>query len=77
MPKKGAKEVHAKINSVDHSPNSTLEKQAEIQSGYRNQSKWSTQMNETRCIGNDRTFDKIVAQSLAKENAEINRDKKL
>jgi len=34
-------------------------------------------MNELRCIGNDRTFDKIVKQSIARENAEANRQQKL
>ena len=34
-------------------------------------------MNELRCIGNDRTFDKIVKQSIARENEEANRQSKL
>lgn len=38
---------------------------------------WSTATNDTRCIGKDRTFDKIVAASIAHENSEMNREKKL
>ena len=77
MPKQGMKEVPSKINDVIHCPDEVLQKPSEITYGYRNKTLWSTQTNDTRCQGNDRTFDKIVAQSVAKENYEINREKKL
>lgn len=77
VPKMGIKDVPTKINNVLHCSNDVFKKEAEITSGYRNQSTWSTQFNDTRCVGNNRTFDKIVAESKAKESAEVNREKKL
>lgn len=34
-------------------------------------------MRDTRCLANDRTFDKIVAGSVAKEQFEMDRERKL
>ena len=59
--KQGIKDVPTKINAVVHCSDEALQKEADVKSGYRNQISWSTQTNDIRCIGNDRTFDKIVA----------------
>ena len=59
--KQGIKDVPTKINSVVHCSDEALQKEVDVKSGYRNQISWSTQTNDLRCIGNDRTFDKIVA----------------
>lgn len=75
--KMGIKEVPKKINDVVHCDDAALQKQNDITSGYRNKMTWSTATNDTRCIGKDRTFDKIVAASIAHENSEMNREKKL
>ena len=73
----GIKDVPTKINQVVHCADEALQKEVDVKSGYRNKISWSTETNDTRCIGNDRTFDKIVAESIAKEKAEMNREKKL
>lgn len=77
FPKAGIKEVPIGINKMVHCSDEALQKEPDVKSGYRNQISWSTQFNDTRCIGNDRTFDKIVARSKAREQSEIAREKKL
>ena len=56
-----------------HCADEVLLHEAEATSGYRNKITWSTATNNTRCMGDDRTFDKIVKSSIAKEKAEASR----
>lgn len=66
-----------KPTSVVHCADEVLLKEPDVKFGHRNQTIWSTETNDTRCIGDDRTFDKIVAQGHSKEANEVNREKKL
>ena len=51
-----------------------------MKTGHRHKVKWSTSEMDSKCFGKerqDRTFDKIVARSVAFESGEVNRQKKL
>ena len=52
-------------------------KQPDVDFGYRHQAPWTQKTRDTRCMGDDRTFDKIVAASVAKERYETDRERKL
>lgn len=71
--KQGLKEIPTKINDITHCGDEALMNSVDVNPGYRNKVSWSTEMGELRCLGKDRTFDKIVKQSVARENAEISR----
>ena len=78
--KEGLKEVPTKINSMIHCSDEALMRGVDVQAGYRHKMVWTTGEKDTRCVGTDRTFrtfDKIVAKSVAYENNELNREKKL
>ena len=75
--KQGIKAIPNKINDLVHCDDDALLKQPDITSGYRNKTSWTMATNETRCRGNDRTFDKIVASGHAREAYELSREKKL
>ena len=77
VPKQGFKEVPKKVNETLYCEDEALTKQPDVSHGYRHQVSWSQQTNEIQCRGNDRTFDKIVAGAKARENAELERERKL
>jgi len=71
--KQGLKEIPAKINELTHCADDAFQNQVDVNPGYRNKVSWSTEIGELRCSGEDRTFDKIVKQSKAREDAEAAR----
>ena len=73
----GMKEVPQKVNTMVHCKDEALQKEPEVTGGYRNKVAWSTEINEARCFGNDRLFDKIMKKGHAYEDAQANREKKL
>lgn len=52
-------------------------RQPDVSFGYRHQALWTQKTRDTRCEGDDRTFDKIVAASISKEGNEADRERKL
>ena len=77
MAKQPAKDVPNKVNVAQHCPDEVLLKQSDVGFGFRHQGRWTQATRDTRCSGDDRTFDKIVAGSIARENYEIERERKL
>lgn len=67
--KSGFKEVPNKVNYEMHCSDAALLKKPDVNFGYQHQVTWSQQTNEMRCQGDARTFDKIVANSQARETA--------
>ena len=69
------------MNEVFHCSESLLSKNdPNMKTGHRHKVKWSTSEMDSKCFGKerqDRTFDKIVARSVAFESGEVNRQKKL
>ena len=68
--KDGFKEVSDKVNFDLHCKDEVLLRQPDVKFGYRHQAPWTQKTRETRCKGDDRTFDKIVATSIIKEKVE-------
>ena len=77
VPKQGFKDVPRKVNLDQHCPDEALLRQPDVCFGYRNKAAWSQKTADTRCMGDDRTFDKIVAGAHAFEDKEMNRERKL
>ena len=66
-----------KITSVVHCPDEVLLKEPDVKLGHKNKLVWSTVEHNNRCFGDDRVFDKIIAQSEAHEAEILRRKKKL
>ena len=75
--KQAAKEAPAKITTVIHCTDEDLKHEPDVQLGYKNKVLWSSVEDDIRCKGNNRMFDKIVAQGKAYEENVILRKKKL
>lgn len=68
IPKQGTKEVPSKVNFAQHCSDASLQKPADVGFGYRHKDRWTQKTRDTRCEAGTRTFDKIIAGSIAREN---------
>lgn len=60
-----SKDIPAKVNEIHYTSDEALNRSPDTEApGFRHKQKWSTTFNEIRCLGKDRTFDKIIKQNI-------------